>query len=333
LLIAFLKSENEADADCKIVKYADRVFASPRLISRSSNIQILRVFCIEVLPTSKCGITQVQMLCPSQVTEVQDESERLLQVGHLTSAATAYNILSKAQRQIEWDGLDSPVKVADELGLKSSRMGDGTLVQIQFNERLNPGERLAIGLSFNSPRRVAWLSLFRRELRLSYFLGPQTLPKPFNVIPRDLEIPCLTWYKGDPAGPRVAGGFDVLVSCPRNYKVASSPPGSLPQSTTYYSALGDLLRTPMQLCTWRLRSLTSDQTVSWRLHDFDMRLDIEIPSTWPMFVLSVLVSVIVATIVGPWLREKFWTQQAQSPAGAPAAAVVPSKSNLVPPPK
>lgn len=306
MLIAFLKGEYEVNAVCRIIKYVDRIYIRPRLLAPVSPLTVLRNICVEVLPDSPIAIHRVQMLCPSQVTNIEDFSHLLLQRNYFTRAATVFDIISQDQRTIAWDGLPAPIRVARNLTFQTAPMGAHTLVDISFNEPLKPGERLGFSLKFICPNQLTSPSPFRRELRLEYFLGPQDPPAPLGLIPAEREIPCLTRYAGNPTAPRVSGGFDIMVCRPPALRIAAVPIAAGAQGITYVNARGRPLRPPWANELWRLRFLTDDQEVRWRTHDFDIRLDIEISSRWPLFFLGLvanaIIALLIATFASPWLR-------------------------------
>lgn len=311
MLLAFLKYPSEETADCQIIKYVDRIFLRPRLMSRKTPLTVVRSFCIEVSDASPVPIHGITMVCPRGLTKVEDISQRLIENNVLTKAATKYGVISENQRAINWDGLPSPVRVARRLSFHNDPGGNYTLLAIGFNEPLAPGERLAIAVRIEYVDRISKPSFFRRGLKLQYFLGPaEQEAELVALLSSAREVKCLTYHSGNPSASRVNGGFDVMVNHPRHLKLVAQPAPTTVPSIVLRDADMKTLKTPLTQQVWRLRNITNDRIIGCKTHDFDITLDMEFPSTWPMFFFSVATSATVAILIGvllaPWLRKLIW---------------------------
>ncbi len=263
------------------------------------------------------------MLSPKPVASVESLCDDLIDENSVGRSATSFTVLSKDRREIDWDGLKAPVKVCKQPRFTTTIVGTWTVIDISFQEAVNPGERLALFCSITIKNCLSRQSSFHRSLGLKYFWGPQETPPGTQVIRADLGIPCLTLYTGDPTAPRVAGGFDIIVCHPRSYTASAVPNPSLPQGALYRKGQ------PFGTQIWRLRSLTTAREILWRTHGFDLRVDLEIPSTWIVFWLTIVVSAIVSLLVSlavPWFQttpSAVGTPKALAPSAATAPSIPP----------
>ena len=308
MLTAFFKGETETTAVCRIVKYTDLIFL-PRTLRlafpKSSEIEVLRLVCLEVTSASPVPVHRLFMACPTYVARCEDVSDLLLENGTVTRSATTWGVRSLNNREVEWDGIKS-VRIAKKVTVANSRVGTGAVLELSFDERVQPGAFIGFALRLVMSNRTNTLTLFRRELRLKYFLGPGQLATHLELIAPERHVPCLSYYAGNPTEPRVSGGFDSVICYPRSLKATASP--SATAGIIGIDATGKRMNAPRSIALWRLRYITNEQVVMPRTREVDLILDIEISPTIPMYLLSVFTSAILALLFGvfvvPYLRLK-----------------------------
>lgn len=302
MLVGFLKCEEDVLAECQVVAYTDRIFVRPSLLVAASDLEVLRIVCVEVKSASPAPLRRIEMLCPVGFEDLRDVSGLLLKNSTLAQAVTSFSVYDASARSVDWDGVGL-ARIPAALQFEHVSIGTAAKHIVTFDQIVKPGERVLFALRMTCRRRTTSLSFFRRQLEVRYFLGHQVPSHLNGMVTATNEIPCLSFYAGNPRGARVSGGFDVAICHPQHLK--ASPSHASIVGTIRIDADGASQKKPSTLHLWRLRSLVDSQVVSCKLHRLRLMLDLEIPHIWLMFVLSVVVSTVLATFVVPLLKQLF----------------------------
>lgn len=218
MLICFLKGDTEANANCEIVKFWDRIW-----LREGGDLEVLREVNFKVEEDSPCSISEIGLLIPStDVGEIENRTSTAFDHDNIFNSLKAKILKYKIHledKTVDNDGLIAVKPRAEEN--TEMVVGDTTLLNVSLSEPINHGEIGMIRLFFRLPSRLIMTSAGVGSVTLEYFFGSK-FPREVTILKRK-EIPAYPILDPD----KKFGGFDIQLYLPPNWEI-SDPAGGEP---------------------------------------------------------------------------------------------------------
>jgi hypothetical protein len=251
MLIAFFKSHEDKDCDCKIAKFVDRIW-----IDKSGNLICIRTMIIHVVEGSN-PLHEIRMLTPfRQLPEFEDLSETCLSSDYLFNnphfSSGGYEInrldIDRTYGLVFYDYFRADVFTNNLIKSFDSPISHECKVfSIKFKNPILPGTFRLIRTKFKITSVLDEIFPRIYNLKLEYF-HKDLFQGDYNTI-ASLEIYAIKLFNIETK----QGGFDVFVHLPKNF--SGSNFNALTQTTGRQLHDGSLSNKVCQKFIWRAREL------------------------------------------------------------------------------
>lgn len=215
MVICFLKRAEEAQAECHVEKFLDRIW-----FDESGNAEILRTSVIRVNPQSRQSVTGCCMLADRRLPKdaIHNVSDTGLNESFFWNQRESrpVQINNLAKRIITYDGL-SNLHVPEKAGIRIVDIGNFSIIEIAFNRALTAGEGIFLRLRLKVPAFADRQSNGNLNFDVKYLCsdGARHALDQLDVAHREIPVLSITDEETK------FGGFDVFLTPPEGTQITA----------------------------------------------------------------------------------------------------------------
>ena len=254
MLICFLA---EKGIECKIVKYADRIF-----LEDDGSAEVMRLFIVELPQKGSSSLNKIRFLIPRLANNIENLSrfsgDPTYPFNEEGSATNEIRVIN--EHRIIYDGFDC--RIGHQHTIESHSYEDTTRVDIDLrDDPIPPGSREMFRFKFNISGLIKKLPS-KNVFEFTYFCPDKSKKDAFPTLSHDHTIlPVIPIYNSQ----TLQGGFDILVYAPPAQEI-SSVLGKYTHVDTVFRSKGERLSRKRSGILWHLREFIQSpyEDIVWR---------------------------------------------------------------------